>query len=52
MKKLIAITLVLTMVFALAACGSQSSAGSKNDGAVSITIFNSKMEIQSQMEQM
>ena len=35
MKKLIAITLVLTMVFALAACGSQCSAGSKNDGALS-----------------
>lgn len=52
MKKLIAIVMVLTMVFALAACGGQSSAGSKNDGAVSITIFNSKMEIQSQMEEM
>lgn len=51
MKKIIAIIMALTLVFALAACGGQSSAA-KNDGAVSITIFNSKMEIQSQMEEM
>lgn len=50
MKKFVAIVLVLAMAFTLAACGSGNSA--KNDGAVSITIFNSKMEIQSQMEEM
>lgn len=52
MKKIIAMILALTMVFALAACGGDSGAQEGNDGAVSITIFNSKMEIQSQMEEM
>ena len=49
MKKTIALLLALVMVFALAACGGGSSSASK-EGA--LTIFNSKMEIQSQMEEM
>ncbi len=42
--------MALTMVFALAACG--GSGASSDSDAVTITIFNSKMEIQSQMEEM
>ncbi|MDO5545987.1 MAG: ABC transporter substrate-binding protein [Eubacteriales bacterium] len=48
-RRIFALVLTLAMVLALAACGG-SGDGSK-DGAVSITIFNSKMEIQSQMEE-
>ena len=48
-KRAIAALLALVMILALAACGGGSS-GSSND--VAITIFNSKMEIQSQMEEM
>ncbi len=56
MKRTLAIVLALVMVFALAACGSNGSSGegssaSSGDGTA-ITIFNSKMEIQSQMEEM
>lgn len=52
-RRMFAILLALAMVLALTACGSGSGSGSSgNDGAVSITIFNSKMEIQSQMEEM
>ena len=56
MKKAIAGILVLVMIFALAACGSSTpssngSAAAEGDGSA-ITIFNSKMEIQSQMEEM
>ncbi|MBQ7581087.1 MAG: carbohydrate ABC transporter substrate-binding protein [Clostridia bacterium] len=47
MKKVLAITLALLMVFAITACG-----GKTGSSGVSITIFNSKMEIQSQMEDM
>lgn len=50
-KRAIAIVLALVMVLSLAACGG-TSGDNGNDGAVSITIFNSKMEIQSQMEEM
>lgn len=61
MKKLIAILLVLTMTLALAACGGSgtpaASGSDKADSApaaastgVSFTIFNSKMEIQEQFE--
>ena len=50
MKKIIALVMALTMVFALAACG--GSGASSDSDAVTITIFNSKMEIQSQMEEM
>ena len=63
-KKILALALALVMVLALAACGdsgsgsatssgASSSGGSgSSGGAVSLTIFNSKMEIQSQMEEM
>ena len=47
-KRIIAILLALVLVLSLAACGGSESSGDK----VSITIFNSKMEIQSQMEEM
>lgn len=50
MKKIIALVMALTMVFALAACGGSGTASDPD--AVTITIFNSKMEIQSQMEEM
>ena len=56
MKKAIALILALAMVLALAACGGSSSGGSSSGGSSSgagtLTIFNSKMEIQSQMEEM
>lgn len=59
MKKALALMLALVMVLALAACGgSSSSSGSSSSGSGSsgstgtLTIFNSKMEIQSQMEEM
>ena len=60
MKKILALVLSLVMVASLAACGggssssgsgSGSSSGSSGSGAT-LTIFNSKMEIQSQMEEM
>lgn len=50
MKKIIALVMALTMVFALAACSGSGTASDPD--AVTITIFNSKMEIQSQMEEM
>ena len=49
-RRLFALVLTLAMVLTLAACGGSGS--STKDDAVSITIFNSKMEIQSQMEEM
>lgn len=54
-KRILAIVLALVLVLALTACGGSSggsdggSSGGKN---VSITIFNSKMEIQDQMVEM
>lgn len=50
-RRILAFVLTLAMVLALAACGGKGGDSAK-DGAVSITIFNSKMEIQSQMEEM
>ena len=49
-KRVLAILLALVLVLSLtlAACGEGGSSG----GKVAITIFNSKMEIQSQMEEM
>ena len=60
MKKILALVLSLVMVASLAACGggssssggSSSGSGSSSSGGEGITIFNSKMEIQSQMEEM
>ena len=49
-RRLFALVLTLAMVLTLAACGGSSGSSTK-DGAVSITIFNSKMEIQSQLEE-
>ncbi len=50
-KRAIAAILALVMILALAACGGGGSS-SGSDNGVAITIFNSKMEIQSQMEEM
>ena len=52
MKKLAALALTAVMAAGLMACGGSSagSEGSSSDGT-SITIFNSKMEIQSQLEE-
>ena len=54
MKKVLAIVLALVLVFALTACGGSDGGSSDGSGSsgVAITIFNSKMEIQSQMEEM
>lgn len=51
MKKIIALVLALVMICALTGCGGTSEKAA-DDGKVSITVFNSKMEIQSQMEEM
>ena len=48
-KKVMAATLIGAMVASLCACGSEGASQKNN---VSITIFNSKMEIQEQFEQM
>lgn len=53
-KKLAAVTMIAAMVVSLCACGSDaagSSASGSKDG-VSITIFNSKVEIQDQFEEL
>ena len=47
-KRAIALLLTLTMIVALACCSGSAFAAKK----VQLTIFNSKMEIQSQMEEM
>lgn len=55
MKKLIALILALTMVMALAACGGNaggSAAADKGGEEVVVTIFNTKSEITTQMEEM
>ena len=57
MKKLIALILTLAMALSLAACGGSSAGGATSAGGAAaggegITIFNSKSEIQSQMEEM
>lgn len=54
MKKLIALVLTIASLLSLTACGGSSSESSadsgSSDGAVSITIFNSKNEIQPDLE--
>ena len=60
MKKALALVLALVMVFALAACGEKAPAAepattpapAPAPADITLTIFNSKMEIQSQMEEM
>ena len=54
MKKALSLILALVMVLALAACGGSSAPASTEaaGSGVTLTIFNSKMEIQSQMEEM
>ena len=57
MKKIIALVMAIAMTLALVACGGNNtpSDGGNNGGGdskVSITIFNSKMEIQDKMEEM
>ncbi len=54
MKKALAMMLALVMVLALVACGGGNSEGGNSSSAsgATLTIFNSKMEIQSQMEEM
>lgn len=49
-KRVLAILLALVLVLALTACSGGD--GGSSGGKVAITIFNSKMEIQSQMEEM
>lgn len=59
-KKLLAVTLAAAMTASLAACGGSDSAetgtggggGGKSGDGVSITIFNSKSEVQAQFEEM
>lgn len=53
-KKLFALMLIGIMALSLAACsgGSSSDSAESADAGAGITIFNSKMEIQEQMEQM
>lgn len=54
-KKLLAMVLATVMAASLTACSKSTSAdnnGGSADGNVSITIFNSKIEVQEQFEQM
>ena len=53
-KKLLAVTLAAAMAASLTACqGSESADGGGADNkGVSITIFNSKIEVQAQFEEM
>ena len=53
-KKLLTVLLIGAMTAAMSACGGSGSGGGSGaaSGGEGITIFNSKMEIQSQMEEM
>jgi raffinose/stachyose/melibiose transport system substrate-binding protein len=53
-KKLLVLMLAFAMVFAMTACGGSSDSGEESSGDASggITIFNSKMEIQDQFEEL
>ncbi len=53
-KKLLAVTLAAAMAASMTACGSSSTDGGEGTaaGGVSITVFNSKIEVQAQFEEM
>ena len=59
-KKLLAVTLAAAMTASLTACGGSGGDGGDggdggakaSDGGVSITVFNSKIEVQAQFEEM
>ena len=51
-KRILAIVLALVLTLAFTACSGGGEGGSSDGEKVAITIFNSKMEIQSQMEEM
>lgn len=53
-RKFVAMALTAVMAGSLAACGGEGGSGDGNggDGGVSITVFNSKMEVQDQFVQM
>ena len=51
-KKLLVALLSFVMVFAMAACGGSSGGGESTSSGDGITIFNSKMEIQDQFEEL
>lgn len=51
-KKLLALTLAAAMGLSLTACGGEGGNGGSGKDGVSITIFNSKVEVQSQFEEM
>ena len=51
-KRVIAAILALVMVLALTACGGSSGGGGGSDNDLTITIFNTKSEIQEQMLEM
>ena len=53
LKKVAAVSLAAIMTLSLAACGGSGDDGSAdNSGGTSITIFNSKVEVQDQFEEM
>ena len=51
-KRLLVILLALALVLTMAACGGDASEDSGASDGTTLTIFNSKMEIQSQLEEM
>lgn len=54
-KKLVSLMMVAAMVASLGACGSEGDSketGSSKGGSTAITIFNSKIEVQEQFEEM
>jgi raffinose/stachyose/melibiose transport system substrate-binding protein len=51
-KRIVAATMAALMALSLTACGGSSDSGSSSGSGVSITIFNSKSEIQDAFEEM
>lgn len=51
-KKVGAVSLAALMALSLAACGGSGDGESKSDSGTAITIFNSKIEVQDQFEEM